>query len=80
MLRSVRIRSLDLDEAFRADLLFTASSGVEIRGIVKEADRAFRCIFVEVNFNGLAIDKGVVRKLDFFRGHIGLSITARRSC
>jgi hypothetical protein len=68
----MRIRALDLNEALGADGLVTASSFVEIRGIVQKADWAFGRILIEINLNRLAVDKGILGKLQFPRGQICL--------
>lgn len=67
MVLRVRIGALDLNETFRANRLVTASGTVEIRRIVKEADRTLACVFVQSDFNRLSIDKWVFGKLQFPR-------------
>jgi hypothetical protein len=46
VLRWVWLGTLDLDEAFRTDGLIAASSTVEVRRIVQEADGTFARILV----------------------------------
>lgn len=72
MLRWVRVRALDLDEAFGADGLITATSPVQIGWIVQEADGAFAGILVQVNFDRLTVDKGILWKLKFSWGQVCL--------
>jgi hypothetical protein len=61
MLGKVRVCALDLYKAFTADGLITASRVVKIRGIRKEADRAFVSILVQKDLDRLAVNKGIVR-------------------
>ena len=61
MLRRMRVRSLDLYEAFGAECLITTTSLVQIRRIIKETDWTFSGIFIQVGFNRMATDKGVCR-------------------
>lgn len=66
------IRPLDLYKAFRTYWLITTSGLVEIRGIVHEADRALRGIFVQVYFDSLSVHIWILGELnltgDDFRG------------
>jgi hypothetical protein len=64
--------SFNLYEAFRADCLITASRCIEIRRIVKEADRTFASVFVQIYLDGLTIHKGILRKLELARSHVAL--------
>jgi hypothetical protein len=43
---------------------------VEVWGVVEEADGALETIFVEEHFQWLAVDEGVVRKIDLARSNI----------
>ena len=64
--------SLNLYEAFRADRLITASRCIEIRRVVKEADRTFAGVFVQVHLDGLTIHKGILGELELARSHVTL--------
>lgn len=68
MLRWVRVRAFDLNEAFRANGLVATSSAIKIRRIVKKTNWAFGGIFVQVRLNRLAIDEWIPRQLHFSRG------------
>jgi hypothetical protein len=61
MLWRVWIRSLDLNEAFRADVLTTAACVIQIRRIVEEANRALAGIFVKHSLQRRAINSRLVR-------------------
>ena len=65
MLWGVRVRALDLHEAFGANGLITASGVVQVWRIVEETDRTFACVFVQIDFDGLPVDKWVLGKLQF---------------
>ena len=65
MVREMGVRPLDLNKAFGTNRLITAPCPVEIRRVVKETDRAFTGIFVEVRLDGLSIHKWVLGKLQF---------------
>jgi hypothetical protein len=52
----VGVGPLDLNETLRAYRLVAASSFVEVRRIIKKANRAFRSIFVEKRFHRLPVD------------------------
>lgn len=56
----MRIRSLNLDEAFAANGLVTAAGVVQVWRVRQEADRTFGSVLVEENFEGLSVDKRVV--------------------
>lgn len=71
MLRWVRVRSLDLDEAFRADWLIATPSIIEMWGVVHKADGTFRSIFIQVYLDTLAVYKGIDGKLNLPWGHFG---------
>jgi len=75
----MRIRSLDLHEAFGADRLVTTSRLVQVRRIIEEADWTLRSIFVDVRFQQLAMYIRVLWKLQFLRTHFLLRIVARGS-
>lgn len=70
VLRWVRVWSLDLNEAFRADSLVATTSLVEIWGIVKKTNWALDSILVQEYFKCLAIDIRVFCKLDLAGHHI----------
>lgn len=72
MLRRVWIRALDLNETFGTDGLIAASSSVQVRGIVEEADGAFARILVQVNLDRLPIHKRIFGKLELSWGQICL--------
>lgn len=57
----MRVRTLDFDEALRADRLLTASCLVEVWRIVEKADRTLCGILVEKNFKRFIVDEGVKR-------------------
>lgn len=63
MLGVMRIRSLDLHKALRANGLVTAPCLIEIRRIVHEADRTLRGIFVQIDFDGLSIHIWILLEL-----------------
>lgn len=67
----VRLRSLDLYEAFATDRLVATPRVVEIRRIGKEADWAFSGVLVQEHLERLAVDEGVVGKGDFAREDLG---------
>lgn len=56
----MRIRPLDLDEAFAANWLVAAARMVQIWWVGQEADRAFGSVLVEKDFERLSVDEGVV--------------------
>lgn len=56
----VRVGTLDLYKTFAADSLVAASSVIEIRGVVEEADRAFATFLVEEHFERLPIYEGII--------------------
>jgi hypothetical protein len=58
------IGSLDLDEALRTYRLVAASSLVQVRRIIEEADGAFCCILVQKRFDMLSLNIRVFRKLN----------------
>lgn len=62
ILGNVWVRSLDLDEAFRADVLVAAACPVQKRWVVHEADGTFHGVFVEYCFDTPTIDeaRGIV--------------------
>lgn len=61
----VWVGPLYLYKAFAANSLVAASSVIEIRRVVEEADGAFAALFVEEHFERLPIDEGVVRQVYF---------------
>ena len=63
MLRRVRVRPFDLNEALRANRLIAASSLVEVWWIVQEANRAICRVLVKKHLYRLSIYKRVIRKL-----------------
>ena len=70
MLWRVRIRPLDLDKALGTYWLIAASSLVEIRRVVEEADRTLGSILVEIGLDRLPIDVRIVGKLYLLRGQL----------
>lgn len=56
----MRIRPLNLDEAFAANGLVAAAGVVQVWRVRQEADRTFGSVLVEENFERLSVDKGVV--------------------
>lgn len=66
----MRVGSLDLDKAFAANRLVTASCTVEIRRIRQETNGAFFYSFVKINLERLAVDKGIMGKLNLLGGQV----------
>jgi hypothetical protein len=67
----VRICTLDLDKTFTADGLVAASGLVEVRRVGEEANGAFGGIFVEKDFQGLAIYERIRRQVDLSGSQVG---------
>jgi hypothetical protein len=68
--RRMRIRSLNLYEAFRADWLITAPCLVEIRRVVKEANGTLGSILVKKRLHRMAMYIWILGKLQFLRSHV----------
>ena len=64
------IRPFDLNETFRANGLITTPRPIKIWRIVQKANRAFRCVLVEVCFERLSVDFWLARKHCFSRLHV----------
>ena len=56
MVWRVWIWAFDLHEAFGTDGLVAAASSVQVRWIVKKANRTFFRVLVKIRFNGLTVD------------------------
>jgi hypothetical protein len=69
--RRMRVWPFDLHETLRADGLVAAARAVEVGRVVEEADGTFGGVFVEVDFDLLAVDVGVVGEADFLRRSVG---------
>ena len=65
MFRRMRIWTLDLYKAFRADGLIAAACLVKVWWVVKKADWTFGGILVQICLNRLPVHIRVSRKLDF---------------
>lgn len=72
VLRGMRIRPFNLYKALGTDWLIATPGFVEVRRIVEEADRTLGCVLVQENLKSLAVDIGVLGKLNFLGCHVGL--------
>lgn len=66
----MRIRSLDLYEAFRADRLITTSSLIQVWRVVEEADGTLGSILVKERLQQMSMHIWILGKLQFLRSHI----------
>jgi hypothetical protein len=57
----MRIRPLDLHKALAADRLVATPRVVQVWRVRQETDGAIDGILVQKDFNGLSIDKGIMR-------------------
>jgi hypothetical protein len=66
----MRVCSLDLYKAFTANRLITASCMVKVRRIHQETNGALFYSFVKINLERLAVDKGIVGKLNLLGAQV----------
>lgn len=61
----MRVGPFNLYKAFATNRLIAASSVVQVRRIVQEADWALAALFINEDLQRLPVDEGVVRQIDF---------------